>query len=208
MAKMYLQNTITKRNRKIKKIVLFSLFLSLFFVNPISAAKIGQSTISIMGWHAYPIGGDWNDSSTGYDEAYYGAISQDYKFHRNVSWGMEISYNFNHKDNETARKEVKILNLIPYLKFETKKNKLIPFAILGIGISFVNMDDDTTIPDMDDMTKRYFAVTAGGGIMYEFSQKVQAGFDLRYQHIANNGLPISNIIPTAKFSYTFGCGCK
>lgn len=190
----------------VKKLFLF-MFGSIVISSYCKCAKVGQSTISIMGGNAYPVSGDWNDSFAGYDEAYYGATSLDYKFHKNLSWGMEISYNFNHKDNETAQREVKILNLTPYLKLETQKNKFIPFAVLGIGISFVNMDDDTTVPDIDDMTKRYFSVTVGGGVMYEISQKIKAGLDIRYQHISNSGLPISNIIPTVKFSYTFGCGC-
>jgi opacity protein-like surface antigen len=190
-----------------KKLGLF-VFALLAILSYCKCSEIGQSTISIMGGNAYPVSGDWNDSSTGYDEAYYAAMSLGYKFHKNISWGMEMSYNFNHKDNETARREVKILNLTPYLKLETRKNKFIPFAVLGMGISFVNMDDDIMVPDIDDMTKRYFSVTVGGGVMYKISPKIYAGVDIRYQHISNSGLPIHNLIPTVKFSYVFGCGCK
>jgi opacity protein-like surface antigen len=188
-----------------KKIYLLFAAVFVFCNFSSKSAKVGQQTLSIMGGNSYPVYGAWVSENRGYDESYYAAISQEYRFKKHTSLGLELNYHFNHKDNETKRREIKILNITPYLKFSADSIiGFVPFLVIGAGISFVNYDDDITVPDVDDSTKRYPVVNIGAGVMYEFSNSFEIGFDLRYQYIIKSGIKINNIIPTAKLSYTFG----
>lgn len=142
---------------------------------------------------------NWN-----YGNAFYAGFSQGYEISKNFNIGFDLSYNFNHRKYINSQKrEIKILNLIPYLEYNFYIEKIIFYVYSGFGISLVNMDDDTTVPDMDDMTKRYFTAICGIGFMYEWAKNIYAGVDLRYQHIFHSGMLINNFIPTIKISYIF-----
>jgi len=139
-----------------------------------------------------------------YGSAFYAGFSQGYSISKYFNLGFDLSYNFNHRQYENnLKREIKILNLIPYVEYNLSINRHLIYSYFGFGISFINMDDDTTIPDIDDMTKRYFTGIFGIGYMYQWLENIYIGFDLRYQHIFQSGGIKNNIIPTAKISYIF-----
>ena len=170
------------------------LIIALMFCVCFSQAK---NIISLNVGGAIPI--NWN-----YGTAFYAGFSQGYGISNHFNIGFDLSYNFNHKKYiNNLKQEIKTLNLIPYVEYNLNFKKIMLLGYAGFGISLVNMDDDTTIPDMDDMTKRYFTAICGIGFMYQWIEYVYIGFDLRYQHIFHSGGLINNIIPTTKISYVF-----
>lgn len=192
-----------------KKVVV-ALMLCCMFAG-VFAAK-GDGSISILGGYTIPVIGDtWGNSSTGYKGSFALAGAGDYQFHDMMAAGLEGGYNFNH-EHQTGidALDVKMWYLTPYLKIMQKMEQMTFYGILGVGIYRFTTDFSlaglSLFKDFKDNVTA-FGFNVGGGVMFDVSENIQAGIDVRWHHafeVFADKSDINNIVPSVKFSFFFG----
>jgi len=198
------------------------IFIIMFFyvlTGPCSFAnEVGKMSISIMPGISVPVAGEWTNSSLLIYDSYgpinanYGAKTSfaltgavDYRFHKMMTGGIELGYDFKHSTKYTNAIKTQIFHLTPFIRIDRTFDHWTPYGVLGIGYYNVK----ATVAD-NSSANGYLGFNLGTGIDYELTNELSVGLDIRWHHIFSNNSQfggaqpdINNIVPSVKFTYSF-----
>ncbi len=157
--------------------------------------------VSLLTGAGVPIGGYWGGNFKA--SGYVGGESE-IEWSENIATGMMAGYFFGHTDGRELKREFKNLHITPYVKYtEPLGGGWNASAMGGVGIYFVNYDDDAAVPDVDDSTKRYFGYMAGVSLTKMFTTSLEIGLDVRFHQIFRQQYTINTLTPALTMALHF-----
>ncbi|MFA5161994.1 MAG: outer membrane beta-barrel protein [Elusimicrobiales bacterium] len=178
-----------------------------------TAADVGKWDADYGVGYAMPVSGDWSSNHKGSLNM---SLAGAYKFQDMLSAGLELGYDFGHKNKDVSDYKVKVLQLTPFIKadkdVELGGKKVNTYGIFGLGLyrwSTPDYDNGAGTTVAGDSGSK-FGFNLGGGAMMEVAPQWKVGLDLRWHHVfgmLDNGDGTSsaanNIVPSLKVAYSF-----
>ncbi len=180
-----------------------SLLLCLCFLGlgaaPAKAAK--PIRCSLLTGAGIPVGGYWGGH---FKSSFYTGGESEIEWSKNFATGMMFGYFFGYTDGMALKREFKNLHLTPYAKYtEPLGSGWQASAMGGVGMYFVNYDDDAVVPDIDDSTKRYFGYMVGASLTKMFTPFLEVGIDVRFHQVFRQEYMINTITPALSMALHF-----
>jgi opacity protein-like surface antigen len=141
---------------------------------------------SFSGGASMPVGGHWGDGAVGFRASPSFALSGAKKVDETLSYGVETSYSFGHKNEDIGAMLLRMFSLTPFLRVAYPAGNRTYYGILGAGIyHWTQPSFNVGAADYSSDSRSSLGINMGGGAIFPLRNSWKIGAELRWHHILN-----------------------